>query len=254
MVFIAVEIGVNFRDFHEVKRMIGLAKEAGADGVKFQVFNEQNIKGRPCQEGDLWQSPAQIFKHAREEELLELILKQSDLRFLKDTAHECGIEFFATPMYPEAVDMLENVGVKRYKIRYADRNNEELISKANQTGKEILLSCDTTYLDNMPLDALHSDFDKWTFVFCVPEYPPKTIELPNRFGKYYDKFGGYSNHFPSISVPLAAAARGAEYIEVHVKQDKYCKGFKPIDDAVSITFSELKELVRLTREIEKVVL
>ncbi len=237
MVFIAAEMGVNFRDFREVKRMIGLAKDAGADGVKFQVFQEQHIKGHP-----------------REAELHELILKQEDLQFLKDTADGNGIEFFATPMYPEAVGMLEAVGVKRYKIRYADRNNESLISRVNQTGKELFLSCDNQYLDSMDLEVWHDDYRKWTFVYCVPEYPPETVDLPKTFRKYDGQFGGYSNHFPSISMPLAAAARGAEYIEVHVKQDKYPKGYRPIDDAVSITFSELKELVRLTREIEKVIL
>lgn len=234
MVFIAAEIGVNFRDFREVKRMIGLAKDAGVDGVKFQVFREEHIKGHP-----------------REAELHDLILKQSDIQFLKDTAHECGIEFFATPMYPEAVDMLEKVGVKRYKIRYADRCNKTLISRIVKTdiSKPIFLSCDDEYMDQDYFDR--EEFERLRFVYCVPEYPPKRVELPVFCDEPYD---GYSNHYPSISVPLAAAARGAEYIEVHVKQDKYPKGYKPIDDAVSLTFSDLKELIRLTREIEKVIL
>lgn len=236
MVFIAAEMGVNFRDFREVKRMIGLAKDAGADGVKFQMFQEQHITGHP-----------------REEELLGQILRLSDLQFLKDTADGNGIEFFATPMYPEAVGMLEAIGVKRYKIRYADRCYTDLINTVVKTNKKVLFSCDNVYLDNMDLEVWHDDYLNWTFVYCVPEYPPKTVDLPEKFRKYEGQFGGYSNHYPSISIPLAAAARGAEYIEVHVKQDKYPKDYKPIDDAVSITFSELKELVKLTREIEKVI-
>lgn len=234
MVFIAAELGANFRDFREVKRMIGLAKDAGVDGVKFQVFRDEHIKGHP-----------------REAELHDLILKQSDIQFLRDTADECGIEFFATPMYPEAVDMLEAVGVKRYKIRYADRCNKALISRVVKTDKSkpIFLSMDDEYMDQDYFDE--EDFERLHFVYCVPEYPPERVDLPVFCDEPYV---GYSNHYPSISVPLAAAARGAEYIEVHVKQDKYPKGYKPIDDAVSLTFSDLKELVRLTREIEKVIL
>lgn len=236
MTFIAAEIGVNFRDFREVKRMIGLAGDAGADGVKFQCYREEHIKGHP-----------------REAELIDIILKQTDIEFLKDTADGNGIEFFATPMYPEAVDMLEAVRVKKYKIRYADNNNETLISRVAQTGKEMYVSCGYQYIDNMDLEVWHDDYRKWTFVYCVPEYPPKTVDLPKKFRKFDGKFGGYSNHYPSISIPLAAAARGAEYIEVHVKNDKYHEGYKPIDDAASITFSELEQLVKLTREIEKIV-
>lgn len=240
MVFIAAELGVNFRDFREVKRMIGLAKDAGVDGVKFQVFRDEHIKGHP-----------------REAEMHDLILKQSDIQFLRDTADECGIEFFATPMYPEAVDMLEKVGVKRYKIRYADRCNNDLINAILKTNKKVLLSCDKAYLDHL----MYGKGSEVVFnpaiihyIYCIPEYPPPLDEIyfPADFGD--SLFNGYSNHYPSISVPLAAAARGAKYIEVHVKQDKYPKGYKPIDDAVSLTFSDLKELVRLTREIEKVIL
>lgn len=234
MVFIAAELGVNFRDFREAKRMIGLAKDAGVDGVKFQVFMDEHIKGHP-----------------REAELHELILRQSDIQFLKDTADECGIEFFATPMYLEAVDMLESVGVKRYKIRYADRCNKALILRIVKTDVSIpiFMSIDDDYIGQDYFDE--EDFERLRFVYCVPEYPPKRVDLPVFCDEPYD---GYSNHYPSISIPLAAAARGAEYIEVHVKQDKYPKGYKPIDDAVSITISDLKELVRLTREIEKVIL
>lgn len=236
MVFIAAEIGVNFRDFREVKRMIGLAKDAGVDGVKFQVFREEHIKGHP-----------------RETELHELILKQSDLQFLRDTSDECGIEFFATPMYPEAVDMLEAVGVKRYKIRYADNRNSELIAIIKSTGKPYMMSCDHGYIENPLPEVISDDPERPLFVYCVSEYPPKNVNLPSTFSLFDTFFKGYSNHYPSISIPLAAAARCAQYIEVHVKQDKYPKDYRPIDDAVSITFSDLKELVRLTREIEKVV-
>jgi len=240
MVFIAAELGVNFRDFREVKRMIGLAEHAGADGVKFQVFREQHIKGHP-----------------REAELLDLILKQSDLQFLKDTADECGIEFFATPMYPEAVDMLEIISVKRYKIRYADRCNNDLINAVLKTNKKVLSSVDQAYLNHMIYER--GPEDEWhpariDYIYCIPEYPPplEKISFPIDFSDSLYK--GYSNHYPSIVPCLVAAARQCEYIEVHVKQDKYPKGYKPIDDAVSITFSELKELVKLTREIEKVIL
>lgn len=238
MVLIAAEIGVNFRTLSEAIKMIGLAKDAGADAVKFQVFREQNIKGHP-----------------REAEMLDISIELPFLKELKKTADGCNIYFFATPMYLEAVDMLDEIGVNWYKIRYADRNNERLISRVIQTGKEILLSCDREYVDK--LDADHEPRSVWLnlrpfhFIYCIPEYPPKIIELPVNFTM--KNWYGYSNHYPSIIAPLAAAARCAEYIEVHVKQDKYPKGYKPIDDAVSITFSDLKILVRLIRQMESVI-
>lgn len=240
MVFIAAELGVNWRNLTEARRMIGLAQAAGADGVKFQCFQESHIKGHP-----------------REAELISQILKEPYLQVMKDTADECGIEFFATPMYPEAVDMLESIGgINRYKIRYADRCNNDLINAVLKTNKKVLLSCDKAYLDHLihgKKPEVQFNPARIHYIYCIPEYPPllEKISFPADFGD--SLFNGYSNHYPSISVPLAAAARGAEYIEVHLKNDKYPNGYRPIDDAVSITFSDLKELVRLTREIEKVI-
>jgi len=237
LTFIAAELGVNWRNLPEAIRMIGLAHAVGADAVKFQCYLGDHVKGHP-----------------REAELIENILKQADLQLLKDTADECGIEFFATPMYPEAVDMLESIGgIKRYKIRYADRHNMSIINKIIFTEKPYLISCDDEYVNtSAPQEIWDEDPDKRKFIYCVPEYPPKTVNLPETFRKFGSLFHGYSNHYPSISIPLAAAARGAEYIEVHLKKGKYHDGYKPIDDAVSITFTELEELVILIREIEKV--
>uniref|UniRef100_A0A6M3M2W9 Putative N-acetylneuraminate synthase n=1 Tax=viral metagenome TaxID=1070528 RepID=A0A6M3M2W9_9ZZZZ len=235
MVFIAAEFGVNFRDFREVKRMIGLAKDAGVDGVKFQVFREEHIKGHP-----------------REAELHELILKQSDIQFLKDTADECGIEFFATPMYPEAVDMLEAVGVKRYKIRYADRCNNDIINAVIKTNKLVFLSCDKSYLDHIMYQkdskALFNPA-RIVYIYCTPKYPPSLEEIAFPTDFRDSLLNGYSNHYPSISAPLAAAARGAEYVEVHVVNEKNRSQY--IDNPVSITFAELKLLCSLIRDIEK---
>ena len=232
MVFIVAEIGVNFRDIREAEAMIGLAKRAGADAVKFQVYNKENLyKVFPGED---------VLRDPKCEQLMGIMLDKEKLQHLKDVADGAGIEFFATPMFPEAVDWLNDIGVKRFKIRYADRDNKELITKAINTEKQVIVSCDFvdpnrvwTFIDNVSL------------MYCIPEYPPKKVVLPQTFSV----FTGYSNHYPSIVPPLAAAARGAKIIEVHVKQEKTT----PIDDAVSITFQELTELVKLVRVMEDVV-
>ena len=237
MVFIAAEIGVNFRDIRDAERMIGLAKDAGADGIKFQVFKEEHVKGHP-----------------REEELKSKILSKNDLYELKGAADGARIEFFATPMFLEAVDWLTPF-VKRFKIRYADRCNNDLINAVLKTNKKVLLSCDKVYLNHVIYEKgskVEFNPSRIDYIYCIPEYPPplEKISFPIDFSDSLYK--GYSNHYPSIVPPLIAAARECKYIEVHVKQDKYHDGYKPIDDAVSITFSQLAELCRLVREIEKI--
>lgn len=225
MTFIAAECGVNWRNIAEARRMIGLAKDAGADAVKFQVFKKEHVKGHP-----------------RQSELEEIILGPEWIKFLKEAADGCGIEFFATPFFEEAVDWLEVVGVKRYKIRYADRHNPELIKRVKSTGKPYVISCDD------PLKEIHGIDQHGKLAFCIPMYPPEIMIVP----KGFELYRGYSSHYPSIVPPLVAAARGCEYIEVHIKLDRYHPKWVPVDDAVSISISQLTELCRLVREIEKV--
>ena len=224
MTFIVAEVGVNFNDIREAEAMIGLAKRSGADAVKFQVYNEDIIKNNP-----------------QHDQLMHIMLNKDKLQHLKNVADGAGIEFFATPMFIEAVDWLNEIGVERFKIRFNDRCNKELITKVINTGKQVIVSCDSIDPNNRT----------WTFIanvlmmYCIPEYPPKVAVMPQMF----NTFEGYSNHLPLVSPPLLAAARGAKIVEVHVKQG----GTKPIDDAVSITFQELSELVRLVREMEEVI-
>lgn len=229
MVFIAAELGVNWRNIAEARRMIGLAKDAGADGVKFQIYKSGHVKGHP-----------------RQQELENIVLGPAQIKLLKEAADGCGIEFFATPMFIEAVDWLEEVGVKRYKIRYDDRYNDKLVRRINSTGKPYITSCDAEYIKHP--EMIGAILNQGWLIFCIPKYPPEKMIVP----KGFDVFHGYSSHYSSIAPPLVAAARNCRYLEVHVKQDKYPDGYKPIDDAVSITFSQLAELCRLVREIEKV--
>ena len=77
-------------------------------------------------------------------------------------------------------------------------------------------------------------------VFCVPEYPPiADLRIPQ------SGYEGFSSHVPSWKwVQTMAVICGWEYLEVHVKRDHYPDNYCPIDNAVSITMSELAELCR----------
>jgi sialic acid synthase SpsE len=160
-------------------------------------------------------------------------------------------------MFPEAVDWLEKkIGVKRYKIRYADRFNLELLSRVIDTGKPVYISCDRIdYTDEVKLTTMLSELTgsvEWdethpiNTVHCVPKYPPMLtdITLPT----FMD---GYSNHYPSAHIPFAAVVEAASsdsefYLEVHVKRDNT----HPIDDAVSLPMSEFAALCKCVRDIE----
>ena len=61
-------------------------------------------------------------------------------REIKQKCDQLNVEFMASAFSSEAVDLLEKLQIKRYKVGSGDLNNLLLIDKIIKTGKEILLS------------------------------------------------------------------------------------------------------------------
>ena len=215
MVFVIAELGVNWRNLNEADEMIRECAAAGADACKFQAYKPDMVDG------------------PKRRALIDIMLDESAVRYLYWRCLAAGVEFMCTPMYPEAVDMLDPY-VKRWKIRHADRNCMELINKCEKTGKPLLVS----FSENTP-DCFTRKREGINILYCCPEYPPS--ESPDLDFKGFD---GYSCHIPFWDDIRSDLISHLKYLEVHVKRDHYPDGYCPIDNAVSITMSELAELCR----------
>ena len=91
MTFIVSEIGVNWDgNFDLAKEMMQKSKEVGCDAVKFQAFQKEIIKDHP-----------------EKDRLLKSAVSKENVNQINELAKSVGIEWFCTPMYPDAVDFLE---------------------------------------------------------------------------------------------------------------------------------------------------
>ena len=98
MSFIIAEIGVNWDgDLNLAKEMMEKAKNFGCDAVKFQAFNKSIIGNHP-----------------EYERLIKTSISKSNIQEINNLSKTIGIEWFCTPMYVEAVELL-NPFVKRFK-------------------------------------------------------------------------------------------------------------------------------------------
>ena len=225
MVYVIAEIGVNWDgDYALLENMMLKVKEADCDAVKFQAFNEKIVKDHP-----------------EKNRLLKSAIAKNNIEKINDLAKSVGIEWFCTPMYPEAVDIL-NPFVERFKVREFDGrpllNNKtsELLEKLFDTDKEIIISSQVS-----PRKSKYYKHPKIRWLYVVSKYPCKFSDL---HFEYFDEFDGYSNHCPEIRAPLTAVNLGAKIIEIHFTSDK-SKNF--IDNNVSFDYAEIKELVNLIR-------
>jgi len=228
--FIVAEIGVNWDgDFELAKKMIESAKTCGCNAVKFQAYDENNVKNHP-----------------QKERLLKTTINKSNIERIDNLAKNVDMEWFCTPMYPEAVELLDPF-VERFKIREFDARtllkNEKssLLDNIFNTNKEVIASSEIT---PPSLSVYNSSKIKW--LYCVPKYPCVLEDLKFNNLKEFD---GFSNHCPDIIAPITAAILDSNIIEIHVTSDK-SKDF--IDNNVSFDFAELAELIRLIRHSEKI--
>lgn len=172
---------------------------------------------------------------------------------LKHHCDEVGLEFISSPFSNAAVDLLEEVGVKRYKIGSGEVNNFLLLEKIARTNKPVIISSGMssfTELDETVSFLKSRDVD-YSILQCTTSYPTQPIqyglnvisELKNR----YKVPVGFSDHSSKIETCVAAVALGAEILEFHAVYDK--EMFGP-DAKSSLTFDEITRLVEAVNNIE----
>ena len=173
---------------------------------------------------------------------------------IKAKCDAVGVEFLCSPFSNLAVDWLEEIGVKQYKIGSGEVNNLLILEKIAKTGKPIILSSGMSSF--LELDAtvtfLNSKKANFSILQCTTSYPTQ----PEQFGlnvlqelkNRYQVPIGYSDHSAKVETCIAAVALGAEIIEFHVVFDR--RQFGP-DSASSLTMDETKQLVAAVRNIDK---
>ena len=174
---------------------------------------------------------------------------------IKKHCQDVKLEFLSSPFSCAAVDLLEKLDVKRYKIGSGEVNNFLLLEKIARTGKDILLSSGMSSFQELDdtVGFLRNFKNNISILQCTTKYPTSSedigLNVLHQLKERYSNIAvGYSDHSGAIYSSIAAVALGAEIIEVHVVFDK--KMFGP-DTSSSLNLDELKSMVKGIRSIEK---
>ncbi len=163
-----------------------------------------------------------------------------------------GLEFMSSPFSNAAVDVLEEVGVKRYKVGSGEVNNFVLLEKIAQTGKPIIISSGMSSFEELDrtVDFLEKRKVSYSILQCTTAYPtnPKQygLKVINELRDRYTVPIGFSDHSARIETCIAATALGAEILEFHVVFHREL--FGP-DAKSSLTIEETKALVSSVKRI-----
>ncbi|MFK7806513.1 MAG: N-acetylneuraminate synthase family protein [Saprospiraceae bacterium] len=173
---------------------------------------------------------------------------------VKKHCEEKGLEFLASPFSQAAVDLLEALDVKRYKIGSGEVNNFLMLEKIAKTGKPIILSSGMSSFEELDatVDFVNGFRNDLSIMQCTTSYPTPAERIGLNVIKelkerYPDHKIGLSEHTAKIATCTAAVALGAELLEFHAVFDR--RMFGP-DAASSLTIDEVKELVEAVRFLE----
>lgn len=230
--------------------MLEAVAATGVDAVKFQTHIAE-AESSPLEPFRVKFSPvdATRFDYWKR---MELSLAQ--WQDLKTRCNALGVEFLATPFSNAAVDLLETVGVQRYKIGSGDAANPLLLEKIAQTGKEVILSTGLGIMAEF--DAAVSLFQSrkisHCLLQCTTRYPTAAEDVGlARLDELRQRYGcpvGLSDHSGTIYAGLGAVALGAVAVEAHVTFDR--RMFGP-DAKASLTIDEFARMVEGIRFLEK---
>ena len=214
--YIVAECGSNWRNLEDCFYSIRMAKWAGADAVKFQLFDYESLYGqKPFRQMAL--SLSKGF-HDTSMPGNNPYLKPTWLPQLKAEADREGIEFMCSAFSPELAEVV-NPYVKAHKIASSEMNHVRLIKKLMTFGKPIIISTAASTMTEIE-QVMHL-LRNYPFVlmYCVGSYPANDINLRAIPVLEHDLecLVGYSDHSTDIRIiPKAAAEAGACVIEKHM--------------------------------------
>lgn len=250
-VFIIAEIGQAHEGSEGIAHSyIDALAETGIDAVKFQthIAEAESSSFEPFRVKFSYEDKTRFDYWKR----MEFTLDQ--WQRLKQHCEEKGLEFISSTFSNAAVDLLEKIGVKRYKIGSGEVRNFLLLEKIAKTGKPIILSSGMSSFDELDqaTEFIKSFDNELSILQCTTAYPTKEenwgLNVINDLKQRYNIPIGYSDHSGDIYASLAAAGLGISILEFHAVFDR--RMFGP-DAKASLQIDQIKHLVKGVRQISR---
>ncbi len=265
--YVIAEIGVNHEgSIKKAEQLIDLAKQGGADAVKFQSYKADTIASvnSPAywdKEVNPIQNQHQLFKKYD-------TFDQTDYEHLSNYCRLKKIDFSSTPFDDNSVDYLETL-MPFYKISSSDITNIPFIRKISKKNKPIILSTGASEykeIKNAVYEIRKINSKELCIMHCVLSYPTINSDANLNMIKglrknFEDILIGYSDHTKpdkSMLILTMAYLNGAQVIEKHFTDNKELPGN---DHFHAMTSSDIKHFLQnidlineVGGEIEKKVL
>jgi sialic acid synthase SpsE/CMP-N-acetylneuraminic acid synthetase len=251
--YIIAEIGVNHDgQLDRVLELTRLAKDAGANAIKLQLFTAKNLLSAEAELAGYQEGTAED-----PFELLDALqLGVDDMLQVKALAHELGLGFIVTPFSLADIDDLKRLNPDAVKIASPDCVNTPLLRAARALDKPTIISTGAADMEDL-WTMFHTGLYKDALMMhCVSSYPVPPgqegfwgiFELSQMETISGHKVVGYSDHTDRLDTGLIAASFGADAVERHLTYDTAATG---PDHAASLDGAGFKQYVDMIRASEE---
>ena len=253
-VMIIAEAGVNHNgDLELAKKMALVAKECGADAVKYQTAVPELVISVFAPKAE-YQKETTGDKESQLEMVRKLHFDFESHRQLKEYCDSIGIQYLSSPFDIPSVEFLATLDLPCMKVPSGEITNYPYLVAVGKTGLPVILSTGMSVPDEIEAAVKllkENGAGEITILHCNTEYPTNyedanlgaMLWLKERFHCPV----GLSDHTRGYECDVAAAALGAVVIEKHFTLDKNMEG---PDQKASLDPKELADMVQAVRNIE----
>ena len=249
-IIITAEIGINHNgDMSICKQLIDVAAESGADCVKFQ---KRDINEVYTQEY-LSSSRESPWGTTQREQKEGLEFSADQYNEIELYCKNNGIDWYASAWDINSQKFLRQFNYKYNKVASAMIVHNELLKEIASEGKHTFISTGMTTYDDIQnaVNIFNEAKCSFELMHTVSTYPMKEEDANlNMINTLRDKFNcdvGYSGHEVGLAVSYAAAALGITSLERHITLDRSIYGS---DQSASVEPAGFKQLVGAVRKIE----
>ena len=260
--YIIAEIGINHNGYLRLaKKMIYQSKKAGADAVKFQKRNAQDLVNSLPKLG---KSTGYLSKNENDINHktkkfgtwvypdIRLELSDNDYLELKKYCKKIKIDFIVTPWDETSVNSLIKIGVDFIKIASIDANNYHFCDYIAKKKRPTIISTGMcTYEEILKTQKIFNKYKTpHIFLHCTSAYPSKekdkNLNCIPKLRKILNEDVGFSGHGTGLAGATGATALEAKVIEKHVTLNTKMLG---PDHAASLNFDTFAKMAELARKV-----
>jgi N-acetylneuraminate synthase len=249
-IIIIGEIGINHNgDMTICKQLIDVAKDAGANCVKFQKRDINQVYTQ-----EFLDSPRESqWGTTQREQKLGLEFSAEQYQEIEGYCKSKGLEWFASAWDINSQKFLRQFNSKYNKVASAMIVHTELLEEIASEGKHTFISTGMTTYDDIQtaVDIFREADCSFELMHTVSTYPMKdedaNLNMINTLKKKFDCNIGYSGHEVGLAVSYAAAALNITSLERHITLDRAMYGS---DQSASVEPTGFKQLVGAVRKIE----